>query len=143
MLYLVVYLFDRYGMVLGTFKLVTLAALIVAVISAFVASFYYEYSREDSYYYYSTLDKSYYDAAKGVFSTAVKVGAIAGLVSVLAPSKQGLAMLGGVYVGQQVYEGLNKSELVNKAVAVLDKELNGYLDEYLAPTQPNTDTPKQ
>lgn len=51
-------------------------------------------------------------------------------------------MLGGVYVGQQVYDGLSKSELVNKAVAVLDKELNGYLDEYLAPTQPNTDTQK-
>lgn len=141
MLYLVVYLFDRYGMVLGAFKLVTLLAVVVAVIAAVTASFYYEYSREDSHYY-SPLDKSYYDAAKGVFSTAVKVGAIAGVVSVLAPSKQGLAMLGGVYVGQQVYEGLNKSELVNKAVAVLDKELNGYLDEYLAPTQPNTDTAK-
>lgn len=141
MLYLVVYLFDRYGMVLGAFKLVTLLAVVVAVIAAVTASFYYEYSREDSHYY-SPLDKSYYDAAKGVFSTAVKVGAIAGLVSVLAPSKQGLAMLGGVYVGQQVYEGLNKSELVNKAVKVLDQELNGYLDEYLTPTQPNTDTTK-
>lgn len=142
MLYLVVYLFDRYGMVLGTFKVVTVAALFVAIIAAITASFYYEYSREDSHCY-SPLDKSYYNTAKGVFSTAVKVGAIAGIVSVLAPSKQGLAMLGGVYVGQQVYEGLNKSELVNKAVAVLDKELNGYLDEYLTPTQPNTDTPKQ
>ena len=142
MLYLVVYLFDRYGMVLGTFKVVTVAALFVAIIAAITASFYYEYSREDSYYY-SLLDKSYYNAAKGVFSTAVKVGAIAGIVSVLAPSKQGLAMLGGVYVGQQVYDGLNKSELVNKAVKVLDQELNGYLDSYLAPTQPNTDTPKQ
>lgn len=141
MLYLVVYLFDRYGMVLGAFKLVTLLAVVVAVIAAVTASFYYEYSREDSHYY-SPLDKSYYDAAKGVFSTAVKVGAIAGLVSVLAPSKQGLAMLGGVYVGQQVYDGLNKSELVNKAVKVLDQELNGYLDEYLTPTQPNTDTAK-
>lgn len=90
MLYLIVYLFDRYGMVLGAFKLAT-----------------------------------------------------AGVVSVLAPSKQGLAMLGGVYVGQQVYDGLNKSELVNKAVKVLDQELNGYLDSYLVPTQPNTDTPKQ
>lgn len=141
MLYLVVYLFDRYGMVLGAFKLITLLAVVVAVIAAVTASFYYEYSREDSHYY-SPLDKSYYDAAKGVFSTAVKVGAIAGLVSILAPSKQGLAMLGGVYVGQQVYEGLNKSELVNKAVKVLDQELNGYLDEYLTPTQPNTDTTK-
>lgn len=142
MLYLVVYLFDRYGMVLGAFKLATAGAIVTAVLAAMFASFYYEYSREDSHYY-SPLDKSYFNISKQVFTTAVKVGAIAGVVSVLAPSKQGLAMLGGVYVGQQVYEGLNKSELVSKAVAVLDKELNGYLDEYLAPTQPNTDTPKQ
>lgn len=142
MLYLVVYLFDRYGMVLGAFKVTTAGAIVTAVIAAIFASFYYEYAREDSDYY-SPLDKSYFNISKQVFTTAVKVGAIAGVVSVLAPSKQGLAMLGGVYVGQQVYEGLNKSELVSKAVAVLDNELNGYLDEYLAPTQPNTDTPKQ
>lgn len=142
MLYLVVYLFDRYGMVLGTFKLAAAGAIITAVLAAIFASFYYEYSREGSRYY-SPIDKSYFNLSKRVFANAVKIGAIAGVVSVLAPSKQGLAMLGGVYVGQQVYEGLNKSELVNKAVAVLDKELNGYLDEYLAPTQPNTDTPKQ
>lgn len=142
MLYLVVYLFDRYGMVLGAFKVVTVVAVVAAVIAAFTASFYCEYAREDSDYY-SQLDKSYFEMSKRALATAVKVGAIAGVVSVLAPSKQGLAMLGGVYVGQQVYEGLNKSELVNKAVAVLDKELNGYLDKYLTPTQPSTDTPKQ
>lgn len=79
--------------------------------------------------------------SKRAFTTAVKVGAIAGVVSALAPSKQGLAMLGGVYVGQQVYDGLSKSELVNKAVKVLDLELNGYLDEYLSTDAP--DTPKQ
>lgn len=137
MLYLVVYLFDRYGMVLGAFKVVTVVAVVAAVIAAFTASFYYEYAREDSDYY-SPIDKSYFEMSKRAFTTAVKVGAIAGVVSVLAPSKQGLAMLGGVYVGQQVYEGLNKSELVNKAVAVLDQELNGYLDSYLAPTHQNS-----
>ena len=141
MLYLVVYLFDRYGMVLGTFKVVATGALFIAIVAAIVASFYYEYSREDSHYY-SSLDKSYFDLSKRVLTTAIKVTVIAGLVSVLAPSKQGLAMLGGVYVGQQVYDGLNKSELVNKAVKVLDQELNGYLDSYLAPAQPNTDAQK-
>lgn len=129
-------------MVLGAFKVATVTAIVAAVIAALVASFYYEYAREDSDYY-SPLDKSYFEMSKRALATAVKVGAIAGVVSVLAPSKQGLAMLGGVYVGQQVYDGLNKSELVNKAVKVLDQELNGYLDSYLAPTQPNTDTPKQ
>lgn len=140
MLYLIVYLFDRYGMVLGAFKLATAGAIVTAVLAAIFASFYYEYSREDSHYY-SPLDKSYFNISKRVFTTAVKVGAIAGVVSVLAPSKQGLAMLGGVYVGQQVYDGLSKSELVNKAVKVLDLELNGYLDEYLSTNAP--DTPKQ
>ena len=140
MLYLIVYLFDRYGMVLGVFKLATTGAIVVAIIAAITASFYYEYAREDSDYY-SPLDKSYFEMSKRVFANAVKVGAIAGLVSVLAPSKQGLAMLGGVYVGQQVYDGLSKSELVNKAVKVLDLELNGYLDEYLSTNAPYT--PKQ
>jgi len=140
MLYLIVYLFDRYGMVLGVFKVVTVVAAVAAVIAAFTASFYYEYARED-YDYYSPLDKSYFEMSKRALATAVKVGAIAGVVSVLAPSKQGLAMLGGVYVGQQVYDGLSKSELVNKAVKVLDLELNGYLDEYLSTNAP--DTPKQ
>lgn len=40
-------------------------------------------------------------------------------------------MLGGVYVGQQVYEGISQSELVGKAVKVLNIELDGYLDKYL------------
>lgn len=136
MLYLIVYLFDRYGMVLGAFKIATVTAIVVAAIAAFTASFYYEYAREDSDYY-SPLDKSYFEMSKRVFTTAVKVGAIAGVVSVLAPSKQGLAMLGGVYVGQQVYDGLSKSELVNKAIKVLDLELNGYLDEYLSTNAPD------
>lgn len=137
MLYLIVYLFDRYGMVLGAFKVATVAAIVAAVIAAFVASFYYEYAREDSDYY-SPLDKSYFELSKRALTTAVKVGAIAGVVSVLAPSKQGLAMLGGVYVGQQVYDGLSKSELVNKAIKVLDLELNGYLDEYPSTNAPDT-----
>ena len=136
MLYLIVYLFDRYGMVLGAFKIATVTAIVVAAIAALTASFYYEYAREDSDYY-SPLDKSYFEMSRRALTTAVKVGAIAGVVSVLAPSKQGLAMLGGVYVGQQVYDGLSKSELVNKAIKVLDLELNGYLDEYLSTNAPD------
>ena len=40
-------------------------------------------------------------------------------------------MLGSVYVGQQVYEGISQSELVGKAVKILNIELDGYLDKYL------------
>lgn len=53
------------------------------------------------------------------------------LLATFLPSKQGLAMLGGVYIGQQVYEGISQSELVGKAVKVLNIELDGYLDKYL------------
>lgn len=40
-------------------------------------------------------------------------------------------MLGGVYVGTEIYEGLNKSTLVEKSVKILNKELDNYLDQYL------------
>ena len=48
------------------------------------------------------------------------------------PSKQGLTMLAGVYIGNQVYEHLNQSVLVNKSIKLLDLELNNYLDEMIA-----------
>ena len=49
----------------------------------------------------------------------------------LLPSKQGLAMLGGVYVGTQIYESVDKSALTQKAIKVLNQELDGYLDSML------------
>lgn len=49
----------------------------------------------------------------------------------LLPSKQGLAMLGGVYEGTQIYESVDKSALTQKAIKVLNQELDGYLDSML------------
>lgn len=140
MLYLIVYLFDRYLTIIKTIGLVAVVSIFVVVIALIVKTIYYDVNPKGDYYI--ERDKIISERASNIFSSAIKVFAVSFTIFILAPSKQGLAMLGGVYVGQQVYEGLNKSELINKAVAVLDKELNGYLDEYLAPTQPNTDTAK-
>lgn len=140
MLYLIVYLFDRYLTIIKTIGLVAVVSIFVVVIALIVKTIYYDVNPKGDYYI--ERDKIISERASNIFSSAIKVFAVSFTIFILALSKQGLAMLGGVYVGQQVYEGLNKSELINKAVAVLDKELNGYLDEYLAPTQPNTDTAK-
>ena len=139
MLYLIVYLFDRYLSIVKTIGLVAIVSVFVVVIALIVKTIYYDVNPKGDYYI--ERDKIISERASNIFSNAIKVFAVSFTIFILAPSKQGLAMLGGVYVGQQVYEGLNKSELINKAVAVLDKELNGYLDEYLSTNAP--DTPKQ
>ena len=141
MLYLVVYLFDRYASIIKAIGMVSVFALFITIAAAVARIIYHDLNPKGEFYI--ERDKVIFDKATSIFANAVKVFVVSATIFILAPSKQGLAMLGGVYVGQQVYEGLSKSELVNKAVAVLDKELNGYLDEYLTPTQPNTDTPKQ
>lgn len=140
MLYLVVYLFDRYVEIIRTIGFAAGISVLVIGISLVVKSIHYDVDPKGDFRI--ERDRIIYNRTSNIFSSAVKFFAVTFTIFILAPSKQGLAMLGGVYVGQQVYEGLNKSELINKAVAVLDKELNGYLDEYLAPTQPNTDTQK-
>ena len=140
MLYLVVYLFDRYVEVVRTIGLVAVVSLFVIIALLCARFIYYDVNPKGDFYI--ERDRVTYKLASSIFSNAIRVFVVTFTIFILAPSKQGLAMLGGVYVGQQVYEGLNKSELVNKAVAVLDKELNSYLDEYLAPTQPNTDAQK-
>lgn len=46
-------------------------------------------------------------------------------------------MLGGVYIGKQVYEQMDNSDLTKKAVKVLDVKLNSYLDEMLEEDKPS------
>ena len=141
MLYLIVYLFDRYSSIVKTIGLVAGISVFIIGMALVIKSIYYEVNSEGEFY--TQRYRIIYEKASNILSSAIKVFTVTFTIFILAPSKQGLAMLGGVYVGQQVYDGLNKSELVNKAVKVLDQELNGYLDSYLAPTQPSTDTPKQ
>lgn len=63
--------------------------------------------------------------------TLAKTALVLGLFILFLPSKQGLAMLGGVYVGSQVYDSLDKSAITQKAIKVLNQELDGYLDSML------------
>lgn len=141
MLYLVVYLFDRYLTIVKTIGLVAGFSILAVIVAMIVKSIYYDVNPKGDFF--REKDRIIHERASNILSNAIRVFAVTFTIFILAPSKQGLAMLGGVYVGQQLYEELNKSELINKAVAVLDRELNGYLDEYLTPTQPNTNTPKQ
>ena len=63
--------------------------------------------------------------------TSAKTALVLGLFILFLPSKQGLAMLGGVYVGSQVYESIDKSTITQKAIKVLNQELDGYLDSMI------------
>ena len=54
---------------------------------------------------------------------------LACLLFLFLPSKQGFVMLSGVYVGNVVTEQVDKSEIINKAVKILNKELDIRLDK--------------
>lgn len=89
---------------------------------------------------YKDYDGSSQDMQQGryIYETAVKwvrrfvitIVSITVLTS-LAPTKQGLMMMGGVYVGKQVYDKVEQSELTEKAVKILNLELDNYLDTYI------------
>lgn len=127
MLYLIVYFFDIYGDILFLIKglgvFFALLAIIVYVSFCVVDADMVYLSEEDK--------RKALDGNKRMGKKSLKYTLVAVLLATFLPSKQGLAMLGGVYVGQQVYEGISQSELVGKAVKVLNIELDGYLDKYL------------
>lgn len=136
MLYLIVYFFDIYGDILflakGLGVLFALLAIIAYVSFCVVDADMVYLSDEDK--------RKALDGNKRMGKKSLKYTLVAVLLATFLPSKQGLAMLGGVYVGQQVYEGISQSELVGKAVKVLNIELDGYLDKYLK--EKETQSPK-
>lgn len=127
MLYLIVYFFDIYGDILFLTKGLGVFFAVLAIIA------YVSFCVVDAdMVYLSDEDKrKALDGNKRMGKKSLKYTLVAVLLATFLPSKQGLAMLGGVYVGQQVYEGISQSELVGKAVKVLNIELDGYLDKYL------------
>lgn len=127
MLYLIVYFFDIYGDILLLTKGLGVFFAVLAIIA------YVSFCVVDAdMVYLSEEDKrKALDGNKRMGKKSLKYTLVAVLLATFLPSKQGLAMLGGVYVGQQVYEGISQSELVGKAVKVLNIELDGYLDKYL------------
>lgn len=136
MLYLIVYFFDIYGDILFLTKGLGVFFALLAIIA------YVSFCVVDAdMVYLSDEDKrKALDGNKRMGKKSLKYTLVAVLLATFLPSKQGLAMLGGVYVGQQVYEGISQSELVGKAVKVLNTELDGYLDKYLK--EKETQSPK-
>lgn len=136
-MYLFAYLFDVYG---GILKLLIIIAGVMMVITgtAFMMMIDNHAFRDyDGNADYKLEYKSYYYLAKRVSKIAGIIAVIFILLSVFLPSKQGLAMLGGVYIGKQVYEQMDSSDLTKKAVKVLDVKLNSYLDEMLEEDKPS------
>lgn len=129
MLYFIVYLFDVYGPILKTvlgFAILMFIGVIAMLLQTVqipdevdIESVKWKKTKDQND---KLIEKSGKALAKGLFALALYI---------LLPSKQGLAMLGGVYVGTEIYEGLNKSTLVEKSVKILNKELDNYLDQYL------------
>ena len=127
MLYFIVYLFDVYGPILKT----VLGFAIFMFIGAFAILAQLEEADEDIPAEKIKEIKDQNEKLTTRANKALMKGLFALILYILLPSKQGLAMLGGVYVGTEIYEGLNKSTLVEKSVKILNKELDNYLDQYL------------
>lgn len=127
MLYFIVYLFDVYGPILKT----VLGFAIFMFVGAFAILAQLEEADEDTPAEKIKEIKDQNEKLTTRANKALMKGLFALILYILLPSKQGLAMLGGVYVGTEIYEGLNKSTLVEKSVKILNKELDNYLDQYL------------
>lgn len=136
-MYLFAYLFDVYGGVLKLLIAIAVGLTLVAGVAFMMMVDNHAYKDYEGNADYKLEYKGYYYLAKRVSRISSVVAAIFIILSVFLPSKQGLAMLGGVYVGKQVYEQMDNSELTKKAVKVLDIKLNNYLDEMLEEDNPS------
>lgn len=131
MLYIIVYLFDVYGSLINTLLALFVVCIAFGGVTLMTALPDAEYKNyEGSHEYFLQLKKNYRSSMKTI-KTLAKVALGLGLAALLLPSKQGLAMLGGVYVGSQVYDSIDKSVITQKAIKVLNQELDGYLDSLL------------
>lgn len=136
MLYFIVYLFDVYGPILKTI----LGFAIFMFIGTFAILAQLEEADEGTAPEKIKEIKEQNEKLTTRANKALSKGLFALILYILLPSKQGLAMLGGVYVGTEIYEGLNKSTLVEKSVKILNKELDNYLDQYLVEPTKQTES---
>lgn len=131
MLYLIVYLFDFYGNFINTLITLFIATIAIGTVIGINASGDYEHRNYNGNNdYFLDLKDNYHKCIK-MIKILSKVALVLGLSVLFLPSKQGLAMLGGVYIGSQVYDSLDKSAITQKAIKVLNQELDGYLDSML------------
>ena len=135
MLYLIVYLYDFYGNFIDILKDgLGISIGIIAILTVVVGTHFEDRNYEgasNSRLEYRDVYWAAYKRLKQVF----KIAGVLGLVLMLLPSPKGLAMIGGVYVGSQVYDKMEHSTLVDKSIKILDNELNKYLDAQLAPPE--------
>ena len=131
MLYLIVYLFDFYGNFINTLITLFIISIAFGVIAVISATGGYEHRNYKGNIQYFLNLKDNYNKSMKYLETSAKTALVLGLFILFLPSKQGLAMLGGVYVGSQVYESIDKSAITQKAIKVLNQELDGYLDSMI------------
>ena len=135
MLYLIVYLYDFYGNFIDILKDgfgIGIGAIIILTV---VVATHWEERNYEGECKDSLDERDVYWSARKRLGQVFKIAGVLGLVLMLLPSPKGLAMLGGVYVGSQVYDKMEHSTLVDKSIKILDNELNKYLDAQLAPPE--------
>ena len=136
MLYLIVYLLDVYGSFVNTLNILTIIGIAATILAIFTSFLHLDYKDYEGTSAYSNQYRGYYELSIKLSKILGKIFFTLGIVTLLLPSKQGLAMLGGVYVGSQVYDSLDKSAITQKAIKVLNQELDGYLDQMLKEKEP-------
>lgn len=139
MLYLIVYLFDVYDKILFNLGTIKMGLCIVMIVTGCVAGGVWIMMQERRYYRSeSNLPENFkviYQQAERIGKKTLKIFIALFIITAVLPTKQGLMMMGGVYVGKQVYDKVEQSELTEKAVKILNLELDNYLDKYIEEAQ--------
>lgn len=139
MLYLIVYLFDVYDKILFNLGTLKMGLCIVMIVTGCVAGGVWIMMQEHRYYRSeNNLPenlKVIYQQAERIGKKALKIFIALFIITAVLPTKQGLMVMGGVYVGKQVYDKVEQSELTEKAVKILNLELDNYLDKYIEEAQ--------
>lgn len=147
MLYLIVYVYDVYDKLLFNLGAIKMGLCIVMIVTGCLASGLWLMNHERIYYESeSNLYKNYkvlYQQAERIGKKSLKIFIALFIITAVLPTKQGLAMLGGVYVGEQVYNKVSQSELMDKAVKILNLELDNYLDKTIAEMEKEKTEPKK
>lgn len=68
---------------------------------------------------------------KKYIKKSILVFVLSGLIVTMLPSRNGFLALTGIYVGSQIYDKVDKSEIFDKSVKLLNLELNNKLDELI------------
>lgn len=138
MLYLFVYLYDIYNSILIVVALFGLFYFFKASLSVKTLNDLEEEIKKEQdtpklftlkTIKESTINKELYEKTKSVLTKRIIKFILACLLFLFLPSKQGFVMLSGVYVSDVISQQINKTEIIDKAVKILNKELDIRLDK--------------